>query len=270
MKLCLLFHCLCESYDELPAYSQEMFVSIPDMRTMIEGLSDRGYRFGSLDDAGTNTVTITFDDGYYNNVLFADLAQSYGIPYHISVSAYYNLTGELYPWFLNNGQHYSDAHLIDYYKQYDDLRRASGPESKTWLTRPMSFPELETAVASGLADIGCHGYYHQPLSKDFEQYVHQEQDLALSCLNEHLGIKPKYFSLANGMYSKTVVRELENSFERIFTIEGRPYSRGDRMIHRLNLLSPMVAGPLIQQIDRHLKPLRQIRRRVRSFNRMWR
>ena len=268
MSLCLLFHCLCESYDDIPAFGQELFVSTPDLRSMIEELSDRGYRFGPLEDPGRNTVSITFDDGYYNNVLFGDLAQSYSVPYLIFLPAYYNQSGDPFPWFSNNGQRYEDIHLFDYYENYDELRRSQGGEAPEDLVRPMTFAELATMGESDLVEFGCHGYYHQPLSQEYEHYVGQERDLGMRSLQENLGIKPRYFSLSNGMYTKGVVQELLWTFDRVLTIEGRPFRSHDRIIHRITLSNPNVSGPLVQQIDRHLKPLRQLRRAVRTFSRM--
>ena len=132
----------------------------------------------------------------------------------------------------------------------------------------MTFAELCSVNESDLAEIGCHGYYHQPLSEEYERYLSQERDLAMECLQDGLGIKPRYFSLANGAYTKRVMSELLQTFDRVFTIEGRPYRRNAQVVHRITLLNPVTAGPLVDQIDRHLKPLRQIRRAVRSFTRM--
>ena len=91
MKLCLCFHCLCASYEGLTGGAQELFVSLDDMRDLIEQLLTRGYRFSTVEDPADNTVAITFDDGYYNNLLFGELSRTYNIPYVIFVSAYYLL-----------------------------------------------------------------------------------------------------------------------------------------------------------------------------------
>lgn len=268
MNLCLLLHCVCESYQEIPDYGQDLFVSLPDLQSMIEELSARGYTFSSLDASGPNNVSLTFDDGYYNNVLFDPLAQSHGVPYLIFVPAYYNLTGEPYPWFAHNGQNYSDVHLFDYYQLNRQERPISDESEANWLTRPMTFHELDDLGRSGLAEIGCHGYYHQALSKTYEKYRHQEQELGMACLQENLGITPRYFGLANGMYTKRVVHELLKTFDKVLTIEGRPYRSNDRVIHRLTLLNPQIAGPLVAQIDRQLMGVRRIRRAIRTFTKM--
>ena len=270
MKLCLLFHCLCESYEEAPQQGRELFVSLSDAQAMVEQLLERGYRFSPLEDSSPDTVTVTFDDGYYNNILFSEVSRSYNIPYIIFVSAYYVLSGEGFPWFLVEGEDYARMHEFDYYNQRGGLQAvAQAAKRVSDLTRPMTFKELEVLRSAGQVEIGCHGYYHQPLSGKYEMYTKQETDLALSALDENLGIRPRYFGLANGMYTRNVVRELLKVFERVCTSDGRPFRTGDKVIHRLSLINPNTGGPLVQQIDRSLTPIRQIRRAIRTAGRLW-
>ena len=46
MKLCLCFHCLCKSYEEVTGDAQELFVSLEDMRGLIESPEIRAERAG--------------------------------------------------------------------------------------------------------------------------------------------------------------------------------------------------------------------------------
>ncbi len=267
MKLCLLFHCLCESYNEVPEHGKELFVSVADMRAMVEQLLERGYTFSSPEDTAPDTVTITFDDGYYNNLLFGELSHTYNIPYLIFVSAYYALTGEAYPWLAGNGQNYAKIRELDFYKHYS-AGTAGGQVCTDSGVRPMTLEELTTLRDDGQVEIGCHGYYHQALSSRFERYLPQERDLAMSALKERLGLSPRYYALANGLYTRQGVRKLLETFDRVFTIEGRPFRPRDRVIHRLSLINPNVAGPLVGQIGRHLGTLRQIKRAMRTTRRL--
>lgn len=268
MKLCLCFHCLCESYAGLTGADQELFVSLADMQDLIEGLLNRGYRFSSVEDPADKTVSITFDDGYYNNLLFTELAQEYDIPYVVFVSAYYNQSGEGFPWLNAEGQSYDQMYQFDYYAHHQGPNETEALLMDTSPQRPLTFDELSTMTENGLADIGCHGYYHQPLSKSFERYLEQEQSRSLSVLYDQLGIRPNYFSLANGMYTPRVVRELLKTFTRVFTIDGIPYRPKDKVIHRMSLISPSVSGPLIAQIDKNMNFARQIKRAVRTRRRL--
>ncbi len=202
MKLCLCFHCVCESYDEVPAHEEELFVSVDDMRAMVDELTARGYKFAPLDDPSPNTITVTFDDGYHNNVMFDELSRSLGVPYIIFVSAYYSLSGEPYPWLANGGQNYHQMHNFDYYEHFSGRGDGSTPGQASPLDRPSTFDELSALNSSNLMEVGCHGYYHQPLSEEFERYLNRELDSSMALIRSKLGVEPRYFALPNGIYTK--------------------------------------------------------------------
>lgn len=268
MKLCLCFHCLCESYEDITSETRELFVSLADMRDLIEQLLLRGYRFSTLEDPADNTVSITFDDGYHNNLLFTELAEQYDIPYVVFVSAYYTQSGEGFPWLRAEGQNYTDMYQFDYYAHHQEASKLPPPPKDTSPHRPLTSDELSKLAINGLAEIGCHGYYHQPLSKGFETYLGQEMSLALSFLDNELGIKPRYYALANGMYTGQVVRELLKSFTKVFTIDGLPYRTNDRLVHRMSLTSPSVSASLTKQIDTATFPPRRFKRSIQTRRRM--
>jgi peptidoglycan/xylan/chitin deacetylase (PgdA/CDA1 family) len=239
------------------------------MREMIERFLARGYTFSNMEDPADNTVSITFDDGYANNLLFSDLAQQYDIPFVVFVSAYYNQSGEGFPWLKADGQSYVQMHRFDYYAFHEERGENRSPTLDASPERPMTFDELSTLAGKGLAEIGCHGFYHQPLSKEFEKYAPQEQSLAMSMLDERLGEKPRYYALANGMYTGRVVRQLLKTFTKVFTIDGMAYRRNDKVIHRLSLTNPNISGPLYDQIARSMYFPRQIKRAIRVKSRLF-
>lgn len=269
MKLCLCFHCLCESYDKVSGEAQELFVSLPDMKELIEVLLGRGYRFTTVDDPADNTVTITLDDGYHNNLLFGELAQRYNIPYVVFVSTYYTQSGAGFPWLSAESQSYAQMYQFDYYAHHERADGNPSPPRDTSPHRPLTFDELSKLASTGLAEIGCHGHYHQPLSKAFENYLNQEQTLALSALNDGLGTKPRYYALANGMYTGPVVRDLLKTFAKVFTIDGLPYRAKDRVVHRISLTSPSVSASLIEQIDTATFFPRRVKRNLRTRRRLY-
>lgn len=244
-------------------------MSVDDMRSMVDQLSARGYKFTSLDDPSPNTVTVTFDDGYHNNTLFDDLSRSMGVPYIIFVSAYYTLSGEPYPWLADGGQNYHQMHNFDFYARLSSKTNEAQMEQACSWDRPMNFDELAALSSSELMEVGCHGYYHQPLSETFEKYLDQELDSSMSLFQEKLAVQPRYFALPNGIYNKQVVRRLLNTFDKVLTIDGMPFKSSDRVVHRVNLTNPNISGPLIQQIDKNLILLRQLRRAFRTKKKLW-
>lgn len=269
MKLCLLLHCLCLSYDELPPRGRELYVSVGDMRAMLQELGARSYSFTSMDGQGPRTATITFDDGYFNNTLFAELSDEFTVPYVIFVSAYYVQSGVGFPWLVDLGSGYAAMKHFDYYRWEQEQRDDDTGRDLDPVTRPMTYDELKDLAGSERMEIGCHGYYHQALSPAFEGYLDRERDLALESFRSNLGVRPRYFGLANGLYTPRVMRELLKSFDRVFTIAGRPFRPRDRVVHRLSLVNPQIGGPLIHQIDRHMGRLRQLKRAVLTARRRW-
>lgn len=268
MKLCLCFHCLCESYEGLTGTAQDLFVSLEDMRNLIDQLLERGYKFSTMDDPTDKTVSITFDDGYYNNLLFSDLAQEYDIPYVMFVSAYYTQSGDGFPWLESGCPSYHQMYQFDYYAHHQRAKILGTAAKDSSPQRPLTFDELNNLVSTGLVEIGCHGYYHQPLSKGFETYLEQEMSSALSLLHSEMRVKPRYFALANGMYTRQVVRDLLKTFSKVFTIDGMPYRPKDKVIHRMSLTSPSVSVPLIDQIDNSTFLPRRLKRVIRTKRRL--
>ena len=107
------------------------------------------------------------------------------------------------------------------------------------------------------------------MSKGFEGYLEQEKSLALSVLDRELGAKPRYYALANGMYTGKVVRKLLRSFTKVFTIEGLPYRPKDKVVHRISLTSPSTSLSLMEQIDTATYLPRRLKRAVRARRRMF-
>lgn len=253
----------------MPKAGRDLFVSLEDMADMIEELLRRGYRFSDIEDKSHKTITVTFDDGYHNNLLFKELAQHYNIPYLIFIPSYYTKSGHSFPWMEVDGPTYSGMHDFDYYYHFSGREKASDLSARPLDEhRPMNFQELNELLKDGLSEIGCHGYYHQPLSKSYQHRLESERDLGFKVLHENLNITPRYFALANGMYTPLVLNGLLDIFERVMTIDGKPYKPHHRVIHRISLINPQLGGHLIKQIDKNLHPARQLKRSIRVLRRM--
>jgi peptidoglycan/xylan/chitin deacetylase (PgdA/CDA1 family) len=238
------------------------------MREMIEQFLARGYRFTDLEDPSDKTVTITFDDGYANNLLFSALAQEYNIPYIVFVSAYYTQTGTGFPWMDPNQKNYDQMYQFDYYSHHEDLGGSAVAKSESPQARPITINELSSLISTGLMELGCHGYYHQPLSKEFERYTENERSRSMSVFNDHLDANPRYYALANGVYTGRVVRDLLKTFDKVLTIDGMAFRSKDKVVHRLSLTSPDTSAPLSDQIDKSMRFIRQVKRAFRTRRRL--
>ena len=159
-------------------------------------------------------------------------------------------------------------HRFDYYSHHLEKPNNLAVTLDTSPERPMTYDELSILSNTGLAEIGCHGYYHQPLSKEFERYTEQEQSLSMSVFAENLGMSPRYYALANGMYTKRVVRHLLQTFTKVLTIDGTAFRPNDKVIHRLSLTNPRLSGSLSEQVAKSMRFARQARRIIRSKRRL--
>ena len=160
-------------------------------------------------------------------------------------------------------------HDFDYYADYRPTSESSGLVKPNCLDRPMTFDELRTLSQSELMEVGCHGYYHQPLSASYFKYLDKELRQCLNVLDKELSVRPRYFALPNCIYTKQVVKQLYSTFEKVLTIDGIPFKPQDRLIHRVNLTNPNLSGSLISQIDKNTILPRRLRRMLRVKNKLW-
>ncbi len=270
MKLCLLLHCLCESYKDIPDECNELFVSVEDVNQLADQLKSRNYQFTLFDDPTPNTITFTFDDGYYNNFLFENIANAYNIPFLVFISAYYNQSGINFPWFVPQIHKSYTTPSVNYYTNIDEISNPSyrsTPDDDN--VRPFTPHELRTFINNNNVEIGCHGYYHQALSKRFQEHIISERDKCVTFIQAELGLRPNYFALPNGVYTKRVVKTLLESFDKVLTSDGIPFKTTNRVIHRLNLSNPNISGPLIDQIDRHISLIRRAKRTIHIRKNLW-
>ena len=110
-------------------------------------------------------VAITFDDGYANNLLYAyPWLERYGLPATFSVVT--SCVGTPGPM------------------PFDRWGRANVPRAHASLWRPLSWKELDTAVASGLVSVGGHSHTHPdphtPGHRAYEDEVGQCRDMLVS------------------------------------------------------------------------------------------
>jgi len=269
MKLCLLLHCLCKSYRDIPDECTELFVSVEDVKQLVDQLTSRNYQFTLLDDAAPNTITFTFDDGYFNNVLFEEISTAYNIPFLVFISAYYNHSGNNFPWFVPELHKFYTKPSANYYMNIDEVSNDSYQNTTNDTVRPFTPDELRTLINNNNVEIGCHGYYHQALSTRFHDHVMSERDQCVAFIQEELGVSPNYFAMPSGIYTKYVVNTLLESFDKVLTSDGIPFKNTNRIIHRLNLLNPISGGPLIDQIDRHISLLRRAKRTIHITQKLW-
>lgn len=99
-------HSLCRSRAQLhdPAIVADQNVCVDDLRSLIEAVLASGYTVVSPDDVaaglagGGKYAMLTFDDGYFNNVLALDVLEEFQVPAAFFISSGHVLQGKGFWW----------------------------------------------------------------------------------------------------------------------------------------------------------------------------
>jgi hypothetical protein len=257
--LCLAFHCLKGSPEEAIEYNSELFVSLTDIKELILELKDRHYYFTLphlIKNDDIKTCSITFDDGYFNNSLFLDLAQEYKIPFILFVTSFNIINKMPYLWDIKASYCDNDWHFIksNYAELYGDVNKSELPLKLTSdQHRPFTIDELKSLSSNEFCYIANHTIWHQPLTHNVSL---KNVDFFSQCndfLNNFDGSLKKDIALPCGLLSRSNRKILLQHFDRIYTINGGYFSHYDRIINRISLVSPVDGSKLIDQVDKECR-----------------
>ncbi len=229
-----LFHGLFRDSREITAaqVDAQQGITIEHMRRFIEHFLQAGYRFISpeQDESGLTDegryASITFDDGYANNLRMLPLMEEYQIP-----ATFYITTGnveqqECFWWdvvfrervrrgvekgvisqeqkMLKNRHHLD---IITYLQQqFGD--NCLQPWSDT--DRPMTVTELRDFASHPLVHIGNHTRNHYLLDRYSDTEVLEQIQLAQNDLLEWTGRTPVSIAYPNGNYSTAAAEAARN------------------------------------------------------------
>ncbi len=160
-------------------------------------------------------VSITFDDGYANNLhLAGPLLSEYQLPATIFLSSAYMASGELFPFLkvklihLKLGSNLAQRPLLEYKTSPLDevLERANWwwPEIQRNLSedqinslRPLTVSEVR-AFDSGLIELGAHSHTHCILKNESRERRDEEIRKSTAKVAEWTGRPTRLFSYPNG------------------------------------------------------------------------
>ena len=99
-------HSLCRTRAQLhhPALAPGQNVCLDDVRSLVAAVLASGYTFVSPDDvaaglpSGSRCAMLTFDDGYFNNVLALDVLDEFQVPAAFFISSGHVLQGKCFWW----------------------------------------------------------------------------------------------------------------------------------------------------------------------------
>lgn len=254
-NLCLCLHCIQGKSMPGPQTHRELFIRLTDLEGLFHSLKAEGYRFTLPGDARKEdqpVCCITFDDGYYNNSLFLETAEKYGIPFILFLNSY-NVARQV-PfiwdiWEATRAERWPIS-SVNYRMLYESLSPAERALLKNDTHRPFTIEELETFAAHPLVRLAPHGHTHQPLVGKYMAQADAELDENLAFLGKYKGALTEDFSLPCGLYTRRLTRKLLARFRRVYTIDGGGFSLQKRVINRVSLIHPDFGGPLREQIKK--------------------
>jgi peptidoglycan/xylan/chitin deacetylase (PgdA/CDA1 family) len=183
-------------------------------------------------------VMITFDDGYFNNMLAIDILNKYRLPAVFSITTKNMVENKAFWWdiiykyrikqgsnieAIRNEQRSLKCHkhsLIDSY-----ITQNFGIESfKPWsdIDRPFNESEVKNLAKSPYVSIGNHTHNHSILTNYTKDEITQELRESNKILFDLTGSLPITVTFPNGNYSNLVLEATEKEgFRYAFTTEPK-------------------------------------------------
>jgi peptidoglycan/xylan/chitin deacetylase (PgdA/CDA1 family) len=201
--------------------------TVPQFRQLIEYYLSHGYRFirpdELLDDRGPDgkCVLLTFDDGYYNNVLALPVLEEYGVHALFFVSTEHVLRNKCYWWDVVYRERMAegatrrranrDALAMKSLRTEqieEELTRRFGPAAFTPrgdIDRPFTPAELRDFARSPYVHLGNHTANHAILTNYDPEAVRDQLRRAQEALRDMTGVTPVAVAYPNGAFSDAVV-----------------------------------------------------------------
>ena len=253
--LCLTFHCLRSGNAvDLPSHP-ELFVELDELADLIKSLKLKGYRFGLPGDTRIDDrpiCTVTFDDGYYNNTAFLELASHFEVPFILFVVSSNIQHQNPFIWDLVNiakGHGLEPARYIDFESVYAEHPEQFDELMSSDHYRPFTAQELQSFNNCRWTNLALHSHTHRPFIGSATAWVDKEIKNNLGFLKQYEGHLARDLALPNGLSTKPMLRYLFKFVDRIYSIDGGRYNPNDKIIKRYSLVDSRYGGPLKKQVS---------------------
>ena len=254
----LTFHCVRKDGSPPPSVFPELHIPERELEELVLQLRERNYRFCWPSEASkflgsdVRTCSITFDDGYANNLLFLRIAEKYSIPFMVFVASF-NISDQkpfIWDYMAHAGEKW-DFRSDSYSDLYGGMRPEIVERLMTETYRPMRSDELAKLAASPLVKIGLHSDIHQPFLSERVDFFEEETNRNIEFLNS-LSIRTSIqdFAFPNGLFSAAALAWAKLRFERVFTIDPEPRIGKSNVIGRISVIHLPGTRSLMAQVER--------------------
>lgn len=175
---------------------------------------------------GKRYIIITFDDGYYNNMLALQVLEKYNIPAVFFITADNVRENKAFWWdIIYKYRSKQGVASLKIKKEQDHLKiykheqisnyivKTFGNESfNPWsdIDRPLTGTEVKDLANSPFTVIGNHTYHHALLPNYDRNEIKDEITAANDFLRDLTGITPGSIAFPNGNFNKLVLDVVEN------------------------------------------------------------
>lgn len=231
----VLFHGLFKDENEIQLnyVHPQQSITIEKFKNFIEYFISKGYNFVSpFDilkglDPNKNHVLITFDDGYFSNILAAPILNIYDVPATFFISSNHIVSSKCFWWdiiyrerikknipihkisFEINTQKSKKNIDIEKYIFKEFGRNAFSPIGD--IDRPFSPLELQDFAKNKNVIIGNHALNHDILTNYSVEEVNQIINNSQLQLKSIIGEFPNIISYPNGNFSKDILSIIKNN-----------------------------------------------------------
>ena len=271
-----LFHSLFHNEQEIDQNLVDPLqrTTVAQFRQFIEYYLDAGYQFVGPDEllngirADKKYAVITFDDGYYNNVLARPILEEYGVPALFFISTNHVRQNKCYWWDVLYRERTAQGVTHDGIKreanEFKKLRTEAieaqlialfGPDALTPrgdVDRPFTPDELRDFATSPFVHLGNHTANHAILTNYTPEELREQVRGAQAALQEMTGKVPVAIAYPNGANDKAIVSACAELGLKIgFTVRPEkvhlPLDNGPGSLLRLGRFCPHGEDEMLRQ-----------------------
>jgi len=251
-----------------------MFISLDEYEKCIEMLRDRSVTFLDTSDldrqmSGKANVLLTFDDGYYNNMLALNILERYNLKATFFFVKNQVINQKLFWWDVYYAHMIKLKPFAIIYEEMQDLKKFTSVDIERGLKerfgekafdatedlfRPMRTEELKEFSKHASVRIGVHSASHEILTNCSKEDMRQEMISCKDFLEKVTSEKKLFISYPNGNFDdKVVATAKELGFKFGFTTisglnESRDLEKPDRLELKRNTFPiPRDIRPVIEQ-----------------------
>jgi peptidoglycan/xylan/chitin deacetylase (PgdA/CDA1 family) len=176
-------------------------------------------------------VMITFDDGYFNNMLAIGVLKKFNIPATFFLSTYHIKEGKSYWWDIIYKYRYKQGYsLTNIRNEQQQLKKLNWSDIDTYIKkefgdaafnpwsdidRPFTESELKSISQNGLISIGNHTIHHAILTNYSDDEIKREIYLCSEYIAEITGKNPIAIAFPNGNFNANILSIAQKTGLRI-------------------------------------------------------